>query len=59
MMTILCSWCKRTLGTKPGPDGTTHTICPACYAAQFADPVPVVQDVERFVEETARMRRAA
>jgi len=30
-MLIICSWCHKVIGVKPGPDGMiTHTICPEC-----------------------------
>lgn len=34
-----CAWCKKDLGRAPGlPHGkVTHTICPTCNAAMFAN----------------------
>ena len=31
-LTIVCSWCKKPMGTKPGQgvSGETSTICPDC-----------------------------
>lgn len=29
-MKIICSWCKKFLGHKPG-EGVTHGICDKCY----------------------------
>ena len=33
-MRVVCSWCCKEMGNKPGPFGTTsHGICPACDKA--------------------------
>lgn len=34
MMTIICAYCRKTLGTKEGGNGTTHTICTECLKEQ-------------------------
>ena len=31
MMKRVCSWCKKDMGEKPGPDGqVTHGVCDEC-----------------------------
>jgi hypothetical protein len=32
-MTIICAWCDKKLGEKPG-EGTTHTVCAECERKQ-------------------------
>lgn len=32
---VVCAWCKRLLGTKPGPDVVTHGCCDSCLEAQL------------------------
>ena len=35
-MTVVCAWCSRVLGTKPGPAGSvTHGICTDCIEQYF------------------------
>lgn len=34
MADIVCAWCGRKLGEKPGLDRTTYGICPACEEEQ-------------------------
>lgn len=29
-LVIICAWCGKHLGTKPGGDGVTHGICADC-----------------------------
>ncbi len=33
-MTVVCAWCGKDLGTKPGPDEVSHGICGACLEAR-------------------------
>ena len=35
-MTVTCAWCGVPMGTKPGPDGTSHGICPECVVREEA-----------------------
>lgn len=57
-MTVQCGWCSRPMGEKPGPAGmTSHSMCPSCSATFTAD--LDILAVERTIEETARLRRAA
>jgi len=37
MMTVICAWCDKALGTKDGPDIVTHGICQECADKVFAD----------------------
>lgn len=38
MMVIICAWCRKHCGHKPGPDGMiTHTICPDCRRRMEAE----------------------
>ena len=32
-MTIICSYCHKVMGTKPG-EGDTHGVCPKCLEVQ-------------------------
>jgi phage FluMu protein Com len=34
--TIVCSWCKKVLGTSADFEGTSHGICPECKAGMIA-----------------------
>ena len=34
-MLVVCAWCERSMGEKPGPDEVTHGICPDCMVAQL------------------------
>ena len=35
-MKIVCSYCKKVIGEKPG-EGMTHTICPECLRKYFPE----------------------
>jgi hypothetical protein len=31
MVQVICAWCGKNMGQKPGPDGkVSHGMCPAC-----------------------------
>lgn len=68
-MKVVCGWCSRALGEKPGPaGGVSHGMCDHCSARVNAEldaadaeitASCVILDVERLIEESARLRRAA
>lgn len=57
---ISCAWCRRALHP-----GVGHGVCASCSATLTAEldaadvTPPVILDVERAIEETARLRRVA
>lgn len=58
LMHVVCGWCSVPMGEKPGPAGmTSHSMCPRC-SATFTAELDILT-VERTIEETARLRRAA
>lgn len=34
MLTVICAYCKKHLGTKEGGEGVSHGICPECLEEQ-------------------------
>lgn len=32
---IICAWCQKVMGTKPGIAGASHSICPPCKDKHF------------------------
>ncbi len=39
-MDVVCSWCGKAMGVKPGPPGLpgkTHGICPECLEIQLEE----------------------
>ena len=54
-MTITCSWCQTVMRQGDRALPVSHSCCPRCVAKLNAE--LDVLDVERVVEETARMRR--
>jgi len=34
--TIVCSWCKKVLGTSTEFEGTSHGICPECLDKHYS-----------------------
>lgn len=39
MLQVICSWCKKPLGEKPGEglSGVSHSICEPCAEIHFPD----------------------
>jgi hypothetical protein len=44
---IICSWCKKIIGTKQGLEGPSHGICQECKDRHFP---PAREDESRKVE---------
>ncbi len=44
-MRIICAWCRRDMGTKPGgkPQDVSHSCCPECVVKLNADVLPSLE----------------
>lgn len=36
-LSIICSYCRKDMGTKEGGDGITHSCCPECLSVVMAE----------------------
>jgi hypothetical protein len=53
-MRVVCAWCKRSMGTKMGPDDlVTHGICADC-AAEIDRKVPVCETHGHYLPTSSR-----
>jgi hypothetical protein len=56
-MKIVCAWCEKTIGYKPG-EGITHGICQPCMEALLgtAEAVSDIEETDEIGEIEERFR---
>jgi hypothetical protein len=48
---IVCAWCGKHLGTKPGKDETSHGLCAECKTEQFEEAEQLKKERQNGNEE--------